>query len=123
MTKYRPQRYIETDDGSPTAQEHRVARKTGGKRVGGSGSHPMSKSDVRDVPGGGYGFQVECKKTEHASIRITKKWLDKICREANAVQKWPALAIEIQGGEEDPLGVRDWIMIPARVFQKLQGDG
>ncbi len=96
-----------------------MARKTGGKRVGGSGSSLHSKSDVRDVPCGEHVFRVECKKTKHGSLSIKKDWLNKITREANAMQQWPALSIEIQGGKEDPLVDRDWIAIPMRIFKLL----
>jgi Holliday junction resolvase len=122
MSRVRSNRFGVRDEGkTPTDQENRIAKKTGGKRVSGSGSHPLSKSDVRDVPGG-YGFHMECKLTEKGSIRVTKKWLAKICREAHAVQKWPALAFEIQGGEQDPLCPQDWVAIPVRILNELKGE-
>jgi len=114
MATKKPQRYLTTDDGTPDAQERRVARKTGGRRVPGSGSSPYSKGDVR-VPE----FLVECKQTIHGSLSIKKAWLNKISREAVALQREPALAVEIKGGPEDPVCERDWVMVPARVFKKL----
>lgn len=114
----KPQTYLPSDDGTPTAQENRVARVTGGRRVPGSGSSPYAKGDVRLSS-----FLVECKKTEKASISITHKWLEKITQEAEALGKEPALAIEIQGGDRDTRKVsvrdRDWVLIPARLFKKL----
>ena len=118
MATKKPRRYLTSDDGSPTAQEHRVADRTGGRRVPGSGSSPYSKGDVR-LPE----FLVECKKTEKASISIKHSWLEKITKEAEALGKEPALAIEIQGRDTDTrtLSVRDrdWVLIPARLFKKL----
>jgi len=121
MGRFSPQRYSGSSDSSPTGQENRLAARLGGKRVRGSGASMYSKGDVRDVPGGDIGFLVECKQTIHASLSVKWEWLRKITAEANAVQAEPALAIEIKGGKEDPLVDRDWVMIPARVFEKLKG--
>lgn len=114
MAKHVPQRYIRTDDGSPRSQENRVASTIGGRRIPGSGASQYKKGDVEASQ-----FLVECKTTNAASLRITRLWLNKIAREANGVQKWPALAIEIKGGDADPIGEKDWICIPLRVFNKL----
>lgn len=110
----KPKTFLPGDDGTPTAQEHRIANRTGGKRVPGSGSSPFAKGDVR-LPE----WLVECKKTEHGSLSVKKSWLVKISREAVAIQKEPALAIEIQGGPQDAVCERDWVLIPARLFKKL----
>ena len=117
MAKIEPQTYSKSDDGTPTAQEHRIADETGGKRVPGSGCSPYAKGDVKLKA-----FLVECKKTEKASLSIKKSWLVKISREAVAIQREPALAIEIQGGPQDAVCDRDWVMIPARLFKKLTED-
>jgi hypothetical protein len=110
----RPRTYFQNDDGTPTAQEERVAARTGGRRVPGSGASPYAKGDVRLSR-----WLVECKKTEHASLSIKKSWLVKISKQAVAIQKEPALAIEIQGGPQDAVCDRDWVLIPARIFEKL----
>jgi len=60
-----------------------------------------------------------CKQTIHASLSVKWAWLTKITREASALQKEPALAIEIQGGKSDPLCDRDWVLITARTFERL----
>jgi len=100
-----------------------VARRLGGKKVGGSGSSDYSKGDVRDVEavcgGDSIEFLVECKQTIHASLSVKWEWLRKIMKEANEVQKEPALAIEIQGGVNDPMCDRQWIAVPLRVFERL----
>ncbi len=93
--------------------------------MSGSGASEYSKADVRDVSLAGdeegVEFLVECKQTVYASMPITWKWLLKISLEALAVQKEPALAIEIKGGEKDPNCDRDWVLLPARVLEKLVG--
>ena len=117
-------RYIEGASNSPTEQENKLAKKFGGKRVRGSGSSKFSKADIRDVScmnnnGDVVDFLVECKQTDKASISIKLEWLKKITRQANAVEQEPAVAVEIKGGSNDPLCERNWVMIPARVFEKL----
>jgi hypothetical protein len=120
MPKFVPKSFTH-DDMSPTDQEHRVADRLGGKRVCGSGASMYSKGDVRDVPSFVGTFLVECKKTEKASIGVKWSWLKKITNEAFAKECYPALSIEIQGGEDDPVVDRDWIMVPMRVFEKMKG--
>jgi len=126
MTRHRPSKYLPKNDGSPDDQERRVARRLGGKKVAGSGSSMYSKGDVRDVSAiseadsaDSVEFLIECKQTIHASLSVKWSWLTKITREANAVQKEPALAIEIQGGKNDPMCDRDWVLLPARTFERL----
>jgi len=122
MKKHRPSRFLPKEGGTPDDQESRIAGRFGGKKVAGSGSSDFSKGDVRDVCAGGeegIEFLVECKQTIHASLSVKWAWLTKITREASALQKEPALAIEIQGGKSDPLCDRDWVMVPARVFERL----
>jgi Holliday junction resolvase len=122
MTKRRPSRFLPTEGGTPDDQERRIAKRFGGKKVAGSGSSDYSKGDVRDVTAGSgdeIEFLVECKQTLHASLSVKWAWLTKITREASAVQKEPALAIEIQGGKNDPLCDRDWVLISARSFERL----
>ena len=125
MAKYVPKRY--SNEGTPTDQENRIADRFGGKRVSGSGASPYSKGDVRDVgavteDGEDIQFLVECKKTKHASLSVKWSWLTKISGEADDKGGHePALAIEIQGGPNDPRTDRDWVMIPTRVFSKIKG--
>lgn len=115
--------YLDNFCGNPTEQENRVARRLGGKRVSGSGSSKYSKGDVRDVSARqceeNVDFLVECKQTEKASISIKWEWLKKITREAHDKQQEPALGISIKGGTDDPLCDRDWIAIPARVWERI----
>jgi hypothetical protein len=63
---------------------------------------------------------IEAKQTKKASISIKWDWLKKISREAEDNNCEPALAIEIKGGEFDSTTDRDWVMIPARVFEEFR---
>jgi len=123
MTRHKPNKYLPKGDGTPGEQEKTIADRLGGKRVAGSGASIYSKGDVRDVDASGSDenieFLLECKQTKHASLRVKWEWLTKITREANAVQKEPALVMEIQGGKMDPLCDRQWIAVPVRVFERL----
>lgn len=119
MGRFEPKRYVGTSGGNPTEQENRLAKRFRGKRVGGSGANYHSKGDVRDVHVGEKEFLVEAKQTAKASISVKWSWLKKISREAEDNGCEPALAIEIQGGESDTTD-RDWVMIPARVFEEFK---
>lgn len=118
MPRFQPKAYRDAS-ATPTEQERRVARRTGGKRVRGSGASMYSKGDVRDVSGGDVTFLVECKQTIHASISVQWRWLQKITEEALAQQSEPALSIEIKGGKDDAVTDRDWVLIPLRTFNLL----
>ena len=59
--------------------------------------------------------------TEKKSISVKKSWLNKISREALAVQKFPALAIEI-AGDPDPVCDKDWVLVPLNVWKRLIDD-
>lgn len=120
MSSVRPQRYIQTDDGTPTSQENRVAGRLGGKRVRGSGASMYSKGDVRDFSLSGIEFLAECKQTDKASISVKWSWLKKISNEALAIGKEPILTIEIKGGDSDPNVDRDWCLIPLRLIEKMR---
>lgn len=113
MARFRPNIFGDHDDGTPTAQENRVAKKMGGKRQRGSGSSIYAKGDVIQED-----FLIECKKTIHASLSVKGAWLDKITKEAMAAGKEPALAIEIQGMESTH-SERDWVAVPMSVFRRL----
>ena len=115
MSRARPRVLFPGGD-TPTDQENRVARAVGGHRNRGSGASMYAKGDVRTDD-----FLIEAKRTVHASISVTKKWLDKISGEAAAAGKEPALAIEIAGGPNHAHGERDWVCVPLRVFRQLTG--
>lgn len=87
-------------------QEKLVAKTLSGKMTKGS-----KRGDVKTG-----GWLVECKTTNKESIGIKKEWLEKICRQANARGKKPALVIgfgtDVFGGD------RDWMLIPISVAKK-----
>ncbi|MDD5511444.1 MAG: hypothetical protein PHI12_11650 [Dehalococcoidales bacterium] len=118
--RHNPERYSDGTGRPPREQEDRIAGRLGGVRVRGSGASQYSKGDVRNVSVDDLKFLVECKQTQKASISIKWSWLKKIMAEADAKQCEPAVAIEIQGGEDDPRTDRDWILVPARVWEKMR---
>jgi len=120
MARHEPNRYSGKICGDPTLQENRIADRLGGKRVSGSGANYHSKGDVRDVTVKDKTFLIEAKQTKNASISIKWSWLKKISREAEDSNAEPALAIEIKGGEVDSTTDRDWILIPARIFNEFR---
>ena len=67
-------------------QEKEIAKKLGGKQVGGSGASQFSKGDVRV----GERILIECKTTttEKNSYSVKKKVLDKISAEAKSMGKF-----------------------------------
>lgn len=96
-------------------QERRVAKRTGGRRQPGSGSQAHSKGDVK--AGKIDPILIECKTTNKKSIRVEKKWLVKITREASAQQRDPVLVASFP---EMPSDVdRDWGIIPMQLLTAL----
>lgn len=98
------------------AQEAEIADRYGGSVQRGSGATERHKGDVvtRD-------FLIEAKtKMDDGARSMTVKaeWLEKITAQASAVGKDPAIEIRIPGAQG--LGVeKDWVMVPASVFQRL----
>jgi len=76
------------------------------------------KGDVKTVE-----LLTECKHTVKESLRITRKWLEKISVEADYYGKIPALSIEFSDKRTfDSLPekmTRDWIMVPAKFMREL----
>jgi hypothetical protein len=93
-------------------QEKRIAKRSGGRRQPGSGSCDHSKGDVKADK-----ILFECKTTNEKSIRVEKKWLIKISREASAQQRDPCLVASFP---EMPSGIeRDWAILPMKVLRCL----
>ncbi len=91
--------------------EHRLAEEIGFDVTPGSGNQPW--------PGGkGDGshpkFMFELKETQKDRVGVTSKILAKLCREAGAVGKDPALCLSAYGLPE-PIP-KDWVAVPAPVF-------
>lgn len=96
-------------------QEQRVATRTGGRRVPGSGCVPGMKGDVDSR------FRLlECKTTAKKSIRIEQQWLTKITREAGMKMKTPGLVFSFPDMPSDV--EQDWVIVPMRDFTALLRD-
>jgi hypothetical protein len=93
-------------------QEKRVAKKLGGKVQKGSGALVFHKGDVKTTE-----LLTECKRTEQETIRVDKKWLIKISREAMGSGRVPALSLEFNA--MPPLIEKDWVAVPAPFLKEL----
>lgn len=91
------------------AQEKRIARDTGARRVAGSGSQPGNKGDVK-----GEGWLIEAKRTNTSGYRLDIKTWRKIEREALRTVREPAMVIEIAG--------RQLVVISYDTWLSLKGD-
>lgn len=108
----KPSRPLLGDSDISKKQEKRVAQKSGGKRQPGSGSCDHSKGDVKAD-----NILFECKTTNEKSIRIEKKWLIKISREASDQQRDPCLVASFP---TMPSGIeRDWAILPMKDLKRL----
>lgn len=92
--------------------EEHVAKAFRGRRQPNSGATPFRKGDVESKE-----FLVECKETAKKSISVTTKWLDKISKQAMLVGREPSLTLRFSSA---PLGSRDWVLVPERVFKELK---
>lgn len=93
------------------AQEKRGVKLHGGSRNAGSGNTPWRKNDVR-LDGG---FLIEYKTTtgrNQSQITIRAKDTEDVWRNAILDGRDPAFGIEVGG--------RDWVMVPADVFERLR---
>ncbi len=89
-------------------QEKNVAKLVGGRATISSGSLHFDKADVVSKS-----FRIECKRTDKEFLRIDKKWLTKIKKEALESKVLPAVNIEING--------EMWFMIRVNEFDVLRG--
>jgi hypothetical protein len=93
-------------------QEKRFAKHLKGKVQRGSGAVIFNKGDVKSAE-----LLTECKRTDGETIRVDKKWLIKVSREAVGYGKTPALGF---GFDNMPALVDgDWIAVPAKFLQSL----
>lgn len=93
-------------------QERRVMRTLGGSRQPLSGSHQDAKGD------GVTRLQlIEAKRTAAKSIRIERKWLEKIAIEAMAVGRTPGFTFEFDA--MDTMCPKDWVCVPAEFLREL----
>jgi len=99
-----------------TNQEEEGARLIGGRRHIGSGALSGLKSDASSAA-----WQLEAKQTAASSIGIKLEWLDKISREAGSQDKDPLLFVRFTSVPDEMIVEDDWVMIPAKVFRKMDG--
>ncbi len=124
---------LEAQHKRPKKQEEKVASSIGGRRQRGSGSSDFAKGDVsRDAD---FPLLVECKRSMgKESIRVEARWLTKITAEAQAVDKYPALAIQFDDEVMKRVAIKhggaqaesDWMAVPLSTFQGMLealGDG
>jgi len=92
--------------------EKDIAKRSGAKRVAGSGNQPGKPGDIR-----GNKFLREAKATKKDSISLRGKWLRKITEEALAVGRTPLVEVRLEDAQF-PCPT-DWVLIPAMDFQAL----
>lgn len=97
-----------------TVRQHEddAAQLIGGQRHRGSGASPWMKSDASSAE-----YQMECKQTAAASMTLHWDWLEKISMEAAGKGKTPAMHVRFL--REVPGVSQDWVMVPAREFERL----
>lgn len=93
-------------------QEKRFAKQLGGKVQKGSGAMSFHKGDVKTSE-----LLVECKRTDKETIRVDKKWLIKVSREAMGYGKTPALGFGFD--DMPPLVDADWTAVPTKFLNSL----
>jgi hypothetical protein len=92
--------------------EKDVAKRSGGRRVPGSGNILGMPGDVADER-----FRRECKATHGGGTSIQAKWVKKISAEALAINKIPLIELRLEGQQEPT--PKDWVMLPAHEFQNI----
>jgi hypothetical protein len=103
---------MESSKRTQKAQERRAALLIDGKRQPMSGADERAKGDAS-----GERFLAEAKQTAKQSFSIKQSWLEKIDREAMAVNKWPILTVQFLN--MDKLAPKDWVMLPDWLFKEL----
>ena len=86
------------------AQEKKIAKDVGGRRVAGSGSMPGNKGDVREA-----NWLIEAKQTVKGRFSLTLQLWRKIECEAFRTGKTPAMVIEMAGRSLVVISYQDWL--------------
>jgi len=94
------------------SHEKRIAKRTGAKRVRGSGSKPGRPADLRDIK-----FLREAKTTRGGGRFIKSSELIKIVEQALTSGLTPIMEICFEG--QSPPVPKDWVLIPADDFDKI----
>ena len=103
------------------AQERRTARRFDGRIMPGSGNTPFRKGDVQNIKKsiGDRLWIVECKTTSKLSIRIEKKWLDKVLSEVMGLGRDPVLEFQFEATASE--SKRRYYIVPEYLFEELIG--
>ena len=92
--------------------EKRIAKRSGDRRVSGSGSKPGRPADIR-----GLEFLREAKTTHGRGRTVSGDELEKITKQAISVGLEPMMEICFEG--QTPPVPNDWVLLPADVFEAL----
>lgn len=96
------------------AEKH-TAQRLNGRLTPASGAMAGSKGDITV----GASLLMENKSTVTQTLRLELDWLAKIYREAAAVGKHPALAVNFTTENGEPVRFGNWVMIPETLFKEL----
>ncbi len=104
-------------------REERVAKRTGGERHAFSGGRDEAKGDATS---GAFdpdrkvveSFLFDDKHTRYTQLTLKVGQLSKLCNEALAQGKEPALSFGMDTSKF-PMVPKDWVAIPLRVFETL----
>lgn len=111
--------YLKPRPTTDMSKEHEkdTAKRTGGRRVSGSGNQPGNPGDVK-----GLKDLQELKATGKVDeTRIQLKWLRKIAFEALTQNRWPV--VNLRFTKLEPPCPKDWVLIPADVYDRLKEEG
>lgn len=97
--------------------ERNLARRLGGRLTAASGALDGFKGDIQKG-----NFLIEAKSTINDSLGLKLDWLLKIKKEARAVKKRPALAINFTTRDGRTVPDGEWVAIPLALFEELLGD-
>lgn len=92
--------------------EEMIAKRTGDRRVPGSGNQKMMPGDLKSEQ-----FLREAKMTTKKGMSINGKWLEKLIDQSLRVGRKPVLELRFEG-QSLPVP-QDWVMIPASYFDEL----
>ena len=92
--------------------EKRISKRSGDRRVPGSGSKPGKPGDIRGIE-----FLREAKTTKGRGRTISGNELEKITSQAISVGLEPLMEICFEG--QTAPTPKDWVLVPADVFEDL----
>ncbi len=104
------------------ANERRVMKELGGRRMPNSGARPWGRggSETEGRDGETADLVVEHKGVQEGSksMSVKREWLEQIAEVARRAQKDPALVLTFEGMQKAP---KDWLVLPLDVARRLLG--